>query len=316
MRVGGGTAISTWIDLVRTLVEPLAGAIRIAYLMTDGRNEHDPPAALDEAVARAIGVFQCDARGVGADWSVRELDKIASVLLGDVDIIKRPDEMERDFLEFMDRAIGKTVPDVRLRMWTPRGSTVRFLRQVAPTIEDLGEGARIDPLTVDYPTGAWAGEESRDYHLCVDVPPGEVGDEKLAARVSVVVGEDAVASGLVRAVWTDDLERSTRLNARVARYARQEEAAEVIREGLEARREGDFGLATAKLARAVELVEAAGNEGTLKLLRQVVEVDDDGTVKVKRHIEEDDAKEVLLGSRRTVRVRKPSPGGIVEEAKR
>ena len=37
------------------------------------------------------GSFQCDCRGVGTDWGVSELRRIASALLGTVDIIADPD---------------------------------------------------------------------------------------------------------------------------------------------------------------------------------------------------------------------------------
>jgi hypothetical protein len=315
--VGGGTRISTWIDLARRLVEAHHGAIRVAYLLTDGRNEHETPDVLDAAVARAVGVLQCDTRGVGADWSVAELRMISSALLGEVEIIKGPEHMEKDFGAFMERAIGKTLPDVRLRIWIPRGATIRFFRQVAPTIEEFTDAAiAVDALTSDYLTGAWAGEESRDYHLCADVPEGDVGDERLVARVSVVVRQSVSSQGLVRAVWTDDLDRSTKLNDRVATYSDQEEADAAIREGLQARRDGDMPTATAKLRRAVQLAKAAGNEATLKLLRHVVDIDDEkGTVKFKRHVDEADEKELDVGSKRTVRVHKPTDPAGGKEAK-
>ena len=59
---------------------------------------------------------------------MQELRQITSALLGEVDIIKSPDEMEDDFRAFLERAIGKSVADVRLRLWAPKGSTVRFVK--------------------------------------------------------------------------------------------------------------------------------------------------------------------------------------------
>ena len=303
---GGGTHISVWLDAARALFEPRAGAIRLAYLLTDGENR-EAKADFEAAIARATGVFQCDARGVGADWHVNELRQITSALLGEVDIIKDPSAMEDDFRAFLDRAIGKSVADVRLRVWAPRGSTLRFLRQVAPTIEDLTASARpVDALTGEYPTGAWSGSETRDYHLCVDVPAGQVGDEKLASRVSLMVGPDAVSQGLVRAVWTDDEALSTRINLQVAHYTGQAELAVAIQEGLQARKDGDIDTATIKLGRAVQLAAQSGNEGTLKVLRKVVEVEDEatGTVKVKRNVEKLDEMELDTRSTRTVQVKK------------
>ena len=306
---GGGTAISTWLDLARSMLQPFEGGIKLAYLLTDGENrenEHE----FARAIQRATGVFQCDARGVGADWHVAELRQITSALLGEVDIIKDPEQMDDDFAAFLERAIGKTVADVRIRMWAPKGSTVRFVRQVSPTLEDLTPKAQmINELTAEFPTGAWAGDESRDYHVCVDVPPGNVGDEKLAARVSLMVGADAVSQGLVRAVWTDDDALSTRINAQVAHYTGQAELAQAIQEGLQARKDGDIDTATVKLGRAVQLAAESGNEGTMRVLRKVVDVEDEatGTVKVKRNVEKLDEMELDTRSTRTVQVKRGQP---------
>ena len=305
LHAGGGTAMSTWIDLGRSLFEPYPHAIRLAYLVTDGRNESEQHAVLEAALARAAGTFQCDARGVGADWVVNELRLIASSLLGEVDIIKRADEMDADFRAFLDRAIGKTVADVRVRVWTPKGATTRFVRQVAPALEDLtARATEIDPLTKDYPTGAWSGDESRDYHLCIDVPPGQVGDERLAARVSLVVGGQPLAQSLVKAIWTDDEALSTRINPAVAHYTGQAELAQAIQEGLDARKAGDDATATLKLGRAVQLAHESGHDDTVKLLARVVDVDDParGTVRLKRDVAALDEMALDTRSTRTVRV--------------
>lgn len=306
----GGTAISTWLDMARRMFEGHPEAIRLAYLLTDGRNESEPAAALESVLGRCAGVFQCDARGVGVDWEVAELRLITSSLLGEVDLIADPDEMDDDFRAFLERALGKTVGDVRLRIWTPQGSKVRFVRQVAPTIEDLTDkGQPANPLTNDYPTGAWAGDESRDYHVCVDLAPGQVGDEKLAARVSLVVDGSPVSQALVKAVWTDDETLSTRINAQVAHYTGQAELASAIQEGLEARKRGDDGTATVKLGRAVQLAHQSGNENTVRLLQKVVEVDDPdtGTVRLKRNVETLDEMALDTRSTRTVRVSAKPP---------
>lgn len=304
---GGGTAMSTWIRLATELFSPLPGAIRLAYLVTDGKNESEPHRALDAALRNAAGVFQCDARGVGADWVVAELRLIASTLLGEVDIIKQPDEMDDDFRAFLERAIGKTLAEVKLRVWAPQGATTRFVRQVAPSLEDLtGRGVAVNPLTNDYPTGAWGGGESRDYHVCIDVPPGNVGDERLAARVSVVVEDQPEAQALVKAIWTDDEALSTRINPQVAHYTGQAELAAAIQEGLEARKAGDDATATVKLGRAVQLAHESGHDDTVKLLKRVVDVENEasGTVRLKHDVSALDEMALDTRSTRTVRVGK------------
>jgi hypothetical protein len=309
----GGTAISTWLELARGMFEGRPGAIRLAYLLTDGKNESEPRFKLEAALGKATGVFQCDARGVGADWNVDELRLITSTLLGQVEIIAEPDLMDDDFKDFLERAIGKNVADVRLRLWAPQGAKLRFLRQVAPSIADLtSKLLTVNALTGDFPTGSWAPGESRDYHVCIEVPPADVGDEKLAARLSLVVDGQPQSQTLVRALWTDDMALSTRIHPHVAHYTGQEELAVAIQQGLEARKQGDDATATIRLGRAVQLAHRSGNEGTVRLLQKVVDVDDPatGTVRLRRAVDTLDEMALDTRSTRTVRVSaRPQNGG-------
>jgi hypothetical protein len=64
--------------------------LRHAILLTDGKNQHETPDQLDTAIGLCEGVFSCDCRGVGTDWEVAELRRIASALLGTVDIVPDP----------------------------------------------------------------------------------------------------------------------------------------------------------------------------------------------------------------------------------
>ena len=201
--------------------------------------------------------------------------------------------------------MGKQVADVNLRLWAPRGAAVASVQQVAPAVEDLaGRGQRVDELTVDYPTGAWA-DESRDYHVCLDVPAREVGDEMLAGRVSLVVDGEVVSESLVKAVWTDDVAMSTRINPHVAHYTGQVELAAALADGLEARRAGDDATATSRLGRAAQLAAESGNDGTLQLLARVVDVEDaaSGTVRLRRNVDAADEMALDTRSTKTVRVR-------------
>jgi von Willebrand factor type A C-terminal domain/von Willebrand factor type A domain len=299
----GGTAMGQWLMLARDLLASRPSAIAHAILLTDGSNESESREALESALAKCAGRFQCDCRGVGTDWRVKELRMIASRLLGTVDIVAEPAGLEADFRSMIEQAMSKATGDVSLRLWTPRGAGVAFLKQVAPTIEDLTDRANpVDALTADYPTGAW-GDESRDYHLCVHVPTKEIGEEMLAARVSMVVAGHVASQALVRAIWTDDEQLSTRINREVAHYTGQAELADAIQEGLEARKQGDEHTATSKLGRAVALAAAAGNSDTMKLLEGVVDVQDahTGTVRLKRRVQ--DADEMALDTRSTKTVR-------------
>ncbi|MEG8277514.1 vWA domain-containing protein [Streptomyces sp. AHA2] len=309
---GGGTAIGTWLRLADRLLSSADVAIRHGILLTDGRNEHESPQDLKAALDACAGRFTCDARGVGTDWEVKEVTGIASALLGSADIVADPAGLAADFTRMMETAMGKEVADVSLRLWTPVDTTVTFLKQVAPTVEELtGRRTEAGPRAGDYPLGSW-GDESRDYHLCVRVPAAHVGQEMLAARISLVVPQpdggvhDLGAQGLVRAVWTDDMVASTSINPQVAHYTGQAELAQVIQQGLDLRKSGDIDGATAKLGRAVQLASASGNADTAKLLAKVVDVVDaaTGTVRLKTKVAEADEMTLETRSTKTVRVKK------------
>ena len=305
---GGGTAIGQWLSLAHQMFTSHPAGLRHAILLTDGKNQHETAEQLGTAISRCEGVFSCDCRGVGTDWEVAELRRISTALLGTVDIVPDPAGLAADFSAMMATAMGKQVADVALRVWTPQHAAIQFVKQVAPTVEDLtSRRTQSGPQAGDYPTGAWGKTESRDYHVCVRVTPGAVGQEMLAARVSLIAstpsGPETLGQGLVRAIWTDDEGLSTRINQQVAHYTGQAELAQVIQEGLEARKQGDEDTATAKLGRAVALAKQSGNEDTAELLAKVVDVVDaaTGTVRLKKKVE--DADEMALDTRSTKTVR-------------
>ncbi|WP_411087571.1 vWA domain-containing protein [Streptomyces sp. 061-3] len=313
LSAGGGTAIGTWLRLADRLLGAVDVDIRHGILLTDGRNEHESPQDLRDALEACAGRFTCDARGVGTDWEVKEVTAIASALLGTVDIVADPAGLAADFTQMMENAMGKEVADVALRLWTPVGVEIKFVKQVAPTVAELTDRrTEAGPRAGDYPTGSW-GDESRDYHVCVQVPEAGIGQEMLAARVSLILPDPSgtaapqtLSQGLVRAVWTDDMVASTSINPQVAHYTGQAELAQVIQQGLEARKSGDFDGATAKLGRAVQLASASGNADTAKLLSKVVDVVDaaTGTVRLKAKVAEADEMTLETRSTKTVRVKK------------
>ena len=301
---GGGTAMGSWLALAGKLFGGYPNRSCNAILLTDGENQHETPAELDAVLAEVEGKFQCDCRGVGTDWQVSELRRIASRLLGTVDIIPDPEGMAEDFRTMMRTAMGKSTGSLSLRLWTPQGAGVAFVRQVDPGVEDLtGRATQVGALTADYPTASW-GAESRVYQICINVPPREAGEEMLAGRVSLISGDQVLGQALIKAVWTDDLELSTQINRKVAHYTGQVELTDCIQDGLAARKQGDLATATVKFGRAVQLAAESGHHETMKLLQGVVEVDDaaTGTVRLKRDVAVLDEMSLDTRSTTTVRV--------------
>jgi len=309
MRADGGTAIGTWLRMAAGIFATRPDLIRHSILLTDGKNQHELDHVLQASIDACIGLFQCDCRGLGVDWNIDEMRRIANALLGTVDIIPHPDDMEAEFERLIASAMGKQVADVALRLWSPKGATIEFLKQVSPNIDDLTPKAvPVDALTDDFPLGAWGGDESRDYHLRVRIPAGNVGDERLGARVMLAINGEAEPIALVRAVWTNDENLSTRINREVAHYTGQAELADAIHDGLAARASGDDDTATMKLGRAVQLAHETGNVDSVRLLQKVVDVDDPktGTVRLRKEVADADAMALDVRSTRTVRVGKGS----------
>jgi hypothetical protein len=309
LHADGGTAMGSWLRLANTVLAADPARIKHALLLTDGKNEHEPVEQLDAALAECAGRFRCDSRGVGHGWRADEIMRVASALLGTADGMKNPADLPADFQAVIAAAMGRTAADVTLRVWTPAGAQVKFLKQMYPDILDLtGRGAPAGARVHDFPTGAW-GTESREYHLRVELEPGAIGDELLAARVRVLQGEAELGQGLVEAVWTDDAARSTVINRKVAHYNGQGELAEAIQEGLAARDAGDIELATAKLGAAVRLAHEHGRADTATLLSNVVEVIDPvtGTVRLKSRSDnadlDIDSEIARVGTTRTQRLK-------------
>ena len=311
IRASGGTKISNWLHTAWQQFRSMPNAVRQALLLTDGQNDVTDESPLQEALHHCEGVFQCDCRGVGTDWKVAQLRTIASKLLGSTDIIPTPAQIDADFQGILQKALGKTVVDVALRLWTPLGAKVKFCKEVSPEIVDLtGRAREVKPQLREYPTGAWGKDESRDFHFCIEVSPGAVGDEVLAGRASLVYTvqgvETKVAEARILAVWTDDDGKSTKINRMVAHYTGQTELAQSIQDGLDARARGDDDKATALLGKAVRIAASSGNEATAKLLRQVVDVVDvdKGTVRLKQSVSKEDSKALETRSTKTARISK------------
>lgn len=315
---GGGTAMSTWLDLARDLFAKTPAAIRHAVLLTDGKNESDRAGALDAALDRCRGQFACDARGIGDDWEPRDLQRIASVLRGSADAVLEDAELAGDFRRLVERAMGRTVPDVRLRLTTMPYSRLRFVKQVFPTEVELT--AQCHPRegnAIELPTGAW-GDELREYHVCLDVETGELTryEDRLLGTVTLFAGADR-AVGEQQAVvgyLTDDLALSSVPDDNVARVTGQAELGRAVRAGWDAFERDDRVAAAREWGTAVRLATELGNAEILKRLGRLIDVRDDGTVAIKDGVRPRDGFSLVLGSTISTYTGAAEPVAVVAEA--
>jgi hypothetical protein len=201
--------------------------------------------------------------------------------------------------------MGRGVSDAQLRVWAPQGAQVLFVKQVSPTLEDLSaRRTEVNALTGGYDTGAW-GDETRDYHVAVRLAPKAIGQEQLAARVQLAVGDDVKAQGLVKAAWSADSLLTAQISPEVAHYTGQTELASAIQDGLRAKTMGDDITATSRLGRAVQLAQATGDEAATSRLARVVDIQDaaTGRVRLRQNVDKLDEMELDTASTKTTRVR-------------
>ena len=291
LEADGGTVFSKALDMAREQFASRPGCRGHVLFLTDGKNNIEDNEDLREELEICKDLFQADCRGVGTNWEPFQLRTIAEKLLGTAQIIPEPSQMDADFREAIQRAQGKTVGNVRLRLSMPRSGRVQFvtLKQMTPAILNLtGRQTFPDAYTCDFVTGAWAKGDSHDFHVEFDVPTGTVGDEMLVCRPSVVFGpaDTTVKGPPIIAHWTADADaRSATINPQVAHYTSQVRLSADIREGLAARARGDIDAATELLTRAAKIAAATGNTQVTEKLRDVVDQNDDGTVKLKPSVD-------------------------------
>ncbi|RKR88665.1 von Willebrand factor type A domain-containing protein [Micromonospora pisi] len=303
---GGGTAMSHWLRLAARLFEEAPGSVRHAILLTDGRNESELVSELDAALAECAGRYTVDCRAIAERpgvhaWRGTELIRIADALgANPVVPVEDLDRLSAEFTQLITAALGQRTADVRLRVRTSALASVRFVKQVYPTIADLAELAQpVDAQTIDYPIGAW-GEGHRDYHVGLAVQPMAANETRRVAWLSLLVpvadeppaaaatgtadepGRSAeVGQTAIAVEWTEDIARYTGINPTVAHYTRQQELAVAIRTAWEAFDERRLADAESLMGRAVSLAYAAGAHDKLAVFGRVVEIEDAGSGRVR-----------------------------------
>jgi hypothetical protein len=297
----GGTAMGSWIRLATAVLKSRPG-IRHAILLTDGKNESEEVADFERALAEAVGVFECDCRGVGTNWIVSELRTVATALLGSCDMVANPSNLEKDFSSMLTESLRKQVAAVALRIWTPKGAEILDLTQLQEEEAPLpltGTRVTVDDQTSEYQTGSWE-DETRDFYLGVRVPVGELDEERLGARVSLIVDGEPAGQALVRTVWTGDVAKSTRMNRRVARAMNEEELAVLIQDVVDSHRAGDLRRATDRAENAWRIADAEGNDGVKGRIATMFDEDElTGRLRPKVKVNEEAVMDLEVSSTKT-----------------
>jgi len=312
LNVGGGTRMSSALEMVLDQFKGLDDAITYVQFVTDGQNNPNDKKALLNVLSACEGKFQCDCWGIGTDWHPEEIRMISNCLLGSADAVPDPNQLEIHFKNALTLTMSKGIGDVRLRLQVPKTSKLLTVKQMSPEIIDLTKLAKnVNEKIVDVPLGAW-GTECRDYHVAFEIEAQSEGEEMMACRPKIIYIENdseiLIDGQRIIATWTDDESLTAKINPQVAHYTGQEELANSIREGLEAKSRGDIEQATVLLGKAAKIAFNSGNEEVTRRLKKVVEIVDveQGTVRLHSKNKLDDRAaelELDMGGTRTVRKR-------------
>ncbi|NYI05083.1 VWA domain-containing protein [Allostreptomyces psammosilenae] len=282
----GGTSVSAWLSLARELLDATPAPLRHVLLLTDGKNEHDAPGVLDRVLAQCVDHFTCDARGIGDEWDAKELTRITGRLHGAADAVLVEGDLAEEFRAVLRRALGRTLPDLRLRITHRAGSRIRMVKQLSPTEADLtARGREVEAHTREYPTRAW-GDESRQYQVCLTAEAGRdpKGEDVQLGYVELVVDAPGVRLPEPEAIlvhWTDDPALSSRVDPHLDHFARQAEMKRAVTAGCEALDDGDRAAAREELGRAVRLAHALGDDRMVRRLENLVEIEDAAAGRVR-----------------------------------
>ncbi|MFF3754177.1 VWA domain-containing protein [Streptomyces sp. NPDC002018] len=275
----GGTSIGAWLGLARRLFANDPGDIRHAVLLTDGWNAHHPELLAHELDA-CEGLFVCDARGIGDGWNARELKLIADRLHGTADAVLRDTDLTAEFESMIRASMARTVAGLPIRLSLMPGSTLRFLKQVYPTERELtGSGRWTDDRTVEFPTDAWGGDETRQYHLCLEAgPEGRPQHEELQlGYVDVAVPLEGVPAPdpvpvLVR--WIPGDRASTVVSRIREHFDLHHALGRTLAEAYEAYQDGDTVTTEARLVAALPIAHRLDDQEKLRLLAEVLDITD------------------------------------------
>ncbi|MFJ3303724.1 VWA domain-containing protein [Streptomyces sp. NPDC086549] len=323
MDADGGTAIGTWLDLARRLLNGQDAPIKHVLLLTDGRNEHDDRGAmrLDTALDACEGRFICDAWGIGDGWDAEVLLRIARRLHGRADAVRRESELPAAYEELVSGLLGTAVPELRIRLVPTPGTVIRQVKQVVPSEQELlAVGTGPGEHGAEYVTRGW-GDEVRHYQVVLAADPSgrELGEDLQLAAVELLVPDFGPTVRLpapqpVLVHWTDNPADASRQHPGVRRHQLYERSGAAVARAYRAWLRGADGRAEAdaELGRALSLARDIDDTQLLRALRHIADEGRPpaGRVTVREGLKDVDWQHLILSSAMTT---PPDPAAESQE---
>jgi Ca-activated chloride channel homolog len=270
-------------------------------LLTDGETDKDERECLamaDQAGALNIPI---SAFGVGSEWNDRLLNDIAARSRGEVEHLRRPEQIEDNFQAVVQQAQGAIFQNAQATVRLVSGVQVRAAWQVVPLIKNMGYKP-LDPRTVIVPLEQLEKDNRRVMLLELTVEPKPAGQYRIG---QVEVGYDipmlGISGGRERTDLllqiTDEPALTKQYNAQVMNIVEKISAFKLQTRALEDVEAGNVVGATQKLQSAVTRLLNTGEVELAETVQQEVQ-----NLEQQGQLSSEGQKTIRFGSRKTVRL--------------
>jgi Ca-activated chloride channel homolog len=302
IRDEGGTKISRamYAGLMELTRAPKGGLSRLV-LLTDGETDKDEADCLrlaDEAGANGVPIT---AFGIGNEWNDRLLTDIAQRSHGEVEHLKRPEEIEDNFQQVVQQAQSAVFQNASATIRLVTGIQPRAAWQVVPLIKNLGYKPLADRAVV-VPLEQLEKDSRRVLLLELMVDPKPAGQYRIG---QIEISYDIPLLGLqgerertdLMLTVTSDQALTQQLNPQVMNIVEKVTAFKLQTRALDDIEAGNIAGATQKLQGAVtRLLNSGETELAQDVQKEATHLQNAG------QLSSEGAKTIRFGSRKTVRL--------------
>ncbi|MGI8587736.1 MAG: vWA domain-containing protein [Chloroflexia bacterium] len=261
IEAGGATSLGSGLRVALNASMRYPNYVRRVLMITDGKQEGAEPIsdAYETANALAREGLRVDAWGVGTAWEADQLRTIAHSTGGEADAVPDAQRLTEAVGALFAEVQSTKASDVRLVLNTPKGTTIRSVRQVYPSVQERA-AQQMDEQHWSIPIGSLTKEEPK-FVVELDTPSRNVG---IAFRMVV----PAVVYSQAGTDKTEELDRSSwffvrwvatpaeiHMDPELSRFTGEEEITSLSQEGFALLDMGAVEEATAKLNAALRKAE-------------------------------------------------------------
>lgn len=283
------------------LAKAPAGRLSRLVLLTDGETDRDEKDCIDLANQAGANDVPIMALGIGSEWNDRLLTEIAQRSQGEVEHLRRPEEIEDNFQQVVQQAQSAVFQNARATLRLVKGVQPRAAWQVVPLIKNLGYKPLSDRAVV-VPLEQLEKDTRRVLLLELMLEPRPAGQYRVG---QIEVGYDVPLLGLRSETSTSDLivtltsdqTLTQQLDPHVMNIVEKVTAFKLQTRALDDIESGNIVSATQKLeGAATRLLNSGETELAQTVQQEAKKLQQEG------QLSSEGAKTIRFGSRKTVRL--------------